>query len=205
MPNLRRRLTIPALAALAVAGCDSRPRELAARVPTRRPRPIHVDSILPREEAIRRFRGGLIDPAGLSGGARSREDLVNRFLQALEAADTAGLRALTLTRAEFAYVYYPMTPAGLPPYNLNPDIMWLMLSENSEKGLRAAIEKLGGRPIVLGGSTCGPPKGEGANQVIYPCQFELRLRDMTLEARLFGPIVERRGTYKLLSLANTLD
>ena len=42
-----------------------------------------VDSILPREEALRRFREGLPPVDSLSGGAESRDALVAEFVRAL--------------------------------------------------------------------------------------------------------------------------
>ena len=62
-----------------------------------------VDSALPIEELVRRFEAG-IDPVSAldSGAAHSRDELVTRFVQALSARDSAALRAISLTRAEFA-------------------------------------------------------------------------------------------------------
>ncbi len=88
--------------------------------PVEQHQPIHVDSILPREEALRRFREGLRAPANLTPAASTRKELIAAFLHAVEVRDTAALRSLTLTREEFAYFYYPSTPTSMPPYGLGP-------------------------------------------------------------------------------------
>lgn len=192
-------------------GCRGEVQQLAAssareHVPVEEHRPIHVDSILPREEALRRFREGLTAPAGLSQAASSRNELIEAFVRAVEVKDTAALRGLTLTWEEFAYFYYPSTPASMPPYGLGPDVMWYLITENSNKGLGVILEKLGGKRIPIQRRSCDPAKPEGENRVYYPCQFVLRgPSGDTVSARLFGPIVERGGRFKLLSLTNTLD
>src|SRR5262245_9032664 len=88
-----------------LAGCEGKPAQLAASAPAAPTRV--VDSVLPREVEIARFRAGLPPVASLSGGASSREALIRRFVTALETSDTAGLRNLLMSRAEFAWLYYP--------------------------------------------------------------------------------------------------
>ncbi|HXO86405.1 MAG TPA: hypothetical protein VN803_12870, partial [Gemmatimonadales bacterium] len=69
-----------------------------------------VDSAVSREAELARFRDGLTEPAALAGGAASRDALVRAFVRALQARDTIALAGLLLTRAEFAYLYYPTNP-----------------------------------------------------------------------------------------------
>ena len=95
-----------------------------------------VDSIIPREEAVRRFRAGLSPVDSLAGGARTRDALVKAFVRALGESDTAALAGLTVSRAEFAYLYYPTAAEGKPPYDLEPGLMWFMLSQRSNTGVR---------------------------------------------------------------------
>lgn len=82
-----------------------------------------VDSLLSREELLRRFRGGVPPITALEGGSESRDGLVRRFMSALEKRDTVALRAMAMSRSEFAYLYYPTSPQGLPPYELEPGLM----------------------------------------------------------------------------------
>ena len=182
---------------LAASCRDSAPaRAEAARV---------VDSILPREETLVRFRTGMPHVSSLAGGAPSRDALVRRFVEALARADTAALGSLLLTRAEFAWLYYPTNPQGLPPYNLPPGLMWDMLSLRSAKGLRRALAEYGGRHLGYTGYTCDSGVSrQGQNVVVGPCAVHLGAPGGPATLRLFGLLVEREGRYKFVSYANEL-
>ena len=166
----------------------------------------HVDSAVSRDEELRRFRTGLVEPVALSSGAASRDELVRQYVRGLERADTTALESLALTRAEFAYLYYPTTPQGRPPYDLGPGLMWFMLQENSRRGLIHAIEERGGHALGYVGYSCDPtPSREGENTVVGPCLIHRRQSGGdVVQERLFGLIVERGHRYKLVSLANKL-
>jgi hypothetical protein len=182
----------------ACTGPDAPPRAQAA--------PVHIDSAIPKDEELRRFRRGLIEPAELTGGARSRDALVRSYVSALERGDTAALAALVITKAEFAYIYYPTNPQARPPYDLSPGLMWFMLQQNSHRGLLHALEERGGRSLGFLGYHCDRSSSrEGANQVWGPCAIRRRQAggDVVTE-RLFGLILERGGRYKFVSLANKL-
>jgi hypothetical protein len=165
-----------------------------------------VDSAVPREQALRRFREGVPVATGLTGGAPSREALVRAFVRATEAADTAALRALALTRAEFAWLYYPTTPQGLPPYDLSPALLWFVTEGASSQGLGRLLAERAGRPLEYAGHACDPtPSVEGENRVWGPCVVRrLRAPGDTVAERLFGQILERGGRFKLVSLANRI-
>lgn len=166
-----------------------------------------VDSIIPREEAVRRFRAGLTPVDSLVGGGQSRDALVKAFIRALGEADTAALAGLTVSRAEFAYLYYPTAAEGRPPYDLEPGLMWFMLSQRSNSGVRKALQRYGGSGMTLVDYDCG--KGElreGENTIAGPCSVRWtdRLGD-TVDARLFSKILERGGRTKFLSYVGDLD
>jgi hypothetical protein len=166
-----------------------------------------VDSIIPREEALRRFRTNLPPVVALEGGMESRDSLVAGYLDALGARDTATLAAIAVSRAEFGYLYYPTTPQGRPPYNLAPELMWFLLDQRSERGMRKALEIYGGQDLALVGYDCGPGESvEGENTVWGPCQVRFRrAKGDTVSQRLFSQIIRRGGRYKFLSYANKLD
>jgi hypothetical protein len=169
-------------------------------------RPVHIDSLVPRAEALRRFRSGTPRVDSLSGGVTSRDALVRGYVRAIEQRDTLVLRRLLLTRSEFAYLYYPTNPQGLPPYDLSPDLMWFMLSAGSEKGLTRVLAELGGQRLGYTGYVCDSVASrQGANTVWGPCAVHLRPKggDSTSQ-RLFGLIVERDGRYKFVSYANKI-
>jgi hypothetical protein len=165
----------------------------------------HVDSIVPRDVALQRFQATARRVDALSGGAPSRDLLVHAFVRALETRDTAALRSLALDRNEFAYLYYPTAPQGLPPYDLTPELLWFMLQTGSDKGLGRALESRGGRPLPLRSYRCDSiPSREGANTVWGPCAVRYRRAGKPVEERLFGLIIERGGTFKFVSYTNRL-
>jgi len=187
--------------AAGLTGCgnsDARAQPRAERV---------VDSVLPREEALRRFREGLGPVASLAGSAPSLDSLVARFVRAVSASDTAALAGLAVTRAEFAYLYYPTAAQGRPPYDLEPGLMWFMLFEHSNQGVNRALRVQGGRPMVPAGYDCGSgPQREGKNVLHGPCVVRWTdERGDTLAERLVGRVLERNGRFKVLSYANELD
>jgi hypothetical protein len=165
-----------------------------------------VDSIVPRAVALARFRDGLPQVATLAGSAASREDLVRDFMRALAAGDTAALHRMTLDRAEFAWLYYPTAPQGLPPYDLAPGLMWTMLELHGAQGLRHVQAALGGRSVRYVSHTCDSRVSiEGANTLYGPCLVRLELDGTETEQRLFGLIIGRDGHFKFVSLANRID
>jgi hypothetical protein len=159
-----------------------------------------------RETELTQFRAGLVQPESLTGGARSQADLVKQFIDALELRDTAALVTLHLTRAEFAWLYYPTNPQSQPPYDLSPGLMWFMEHGNSEKGVRRLLEERAGIPLHVAGYRCDQNVSrQGANTVIGPCVVRrLTAQRDTIDERLFGLIIERGGRYKFTSYANKL-
>jgi hypothetical protein len=165
-----------------------------------------IDSALPIEESLRRFREGLTEPTTLKRGARDREALVRSFVSALEARDTAALRRMVLSREEFAWLYYPSSPLSRPPYELPPDLMWLQTQGESEKGASLLLSDRAGAPLGYVGHSCGSSREEGANRIYGHCVLRrLAAKRDTVGERLFGLIVERDGVYKFVSYANQLD
>lgn len=197
--QLNRTLSGCAIALLGgLAGCGT---DASARGAT-----ITVDSIVPRDVALARFRVQLPAVAALAGGAASREALVRAFVRAVTAGDTAALRGLTLSRAEFAWLYYPTATQGLPPYDLSPGLMWTMLELHGERGLRHALEEYQDRPARYVAHYCDPRvTHEGENTVYGACVVRLDSGGTISEQQLFGLIVNRGGRFKFVSLANKLD
>lgn len=176
--------------------CDRTPAARAAIV---------VDSIIPRDEALRRFRVGVDSVSTLTGGRPSRDALMRDFLRAVEARDTATLRAMQLTRAEFAWIFYPTNPQGLPPYDLSPSLMRFMMEGRSAHGLSQLLEARGGRPMHVAGYSCDTTTVEGANRVHQLCTIRrVQAPGDTVTERIFGPILERDGAFKFVSYTNRL-
>ena len=192
-------LSVATLCLIAACGGPSAAATAAAHKPT------HVDSIIPREEALRRFQASAHRVDSLSGGASSRDDLVRTFLRALAHSDTATLRGLAIDRNEFAFLYYPTAPQGLPPYDLAPELFWFTLESGTDKGLSRALESRGGRPLEFQAYRCDSiPSHEGENTVWGPCSVRYRRDGKVADERLFGLIMERDGRFKFVSYANRL-
>jgi hypothetical protein len=185
------------LVAAASAACDRTPSARASNV---------VDSVIPRDEALRRFRVGLPEVDSLSDGAATRDELVHRFVQAVEARDTSALVSMLMTKAEYAWLYYPTTPQGLPPYDLSPSLYWFMIEERSAQGLGHLMQERAGQSLRVTGYRCDPGfSQEGENKVYGPCLLRrFQARGDTASERLFGPILERGGRFKFVSYANKL-
>lgn len=160
-----------------------------------------VDSIIAPEEELRRFQEGLTAPVRLAGGAAARETLVRRFVERLAAKDTAALRAMTLSRAEFAYLIYPGSGYTRPPYRTPPGLVWLQLSHATEQGLRR-LPREEVSPADYVGHAC--PEGgvrDGRARLWRRCSVRLTgAGGDTSTVRLFGVIVEVEGRFKFASL-----
>lgn len=164
-----------------------------------------VDSILPVEEQLRRFRVGLTEvPSRLVGGEANREELVREFMRRLEASDTASLIRMTVSKAEFAYLVYPESPNSRKPYQQSPDLVWLQHSAASGTGLTRLLERLSGSGIRVHSLTCDPkPLREGSNRIWRNCAVRFAARSGESKTlRLFAGIIEREGRFKILSYAN---
>ena len=206
-----RRVFVLLMLPLAALSCSDRDqatgRGAAHAAPVRQATGGVIDSALPPGEALRRFRADLREhPTVLTEAARSRDGLVQRFVRALEARDTAALRGMALSRAEFAYLYYPSSRFSTEPYQLPPQTLWSLLQGNSEKGAQRALERRAGHPLRYVDYRCEPePERQGENRVWNECTVRrVATPGDTVSERLFGSIVERGGRYKFVSYANRL-
>jgi hypothetical protein len=163
----------------------------------------YVDSIFTPEEEMRRFREGLAEPAALAGGERSRQALVRAFVRAVERADTAAVRRMIVSRAEFAWLYYPSTGFSRPPRRMSPALLWFLTMQDSEKGIGRLLDRRGGERAAYVATECDPrPRVEGRNRLWDHCRVTFRHGGETKTDRLFGTILERDGEYKFLSYKN---
>jgi hypothetical protein len=136
-------------------------------------------------------------------GPHSRDSLVRLFEQALAKRDTAGLDRLQITREEFAYLYYPDSKMARPPYELGPDVMWMQIQSQRDRGLRRLVAKYGGRKIRIRGLECQPPERQNA-VVIHRCGVRTNDAVDSPPKQLFGSIIERDGRFKFVGYANRL-
>ncbi|MFN0097330.1 MAG: hypothetical protein ACKVS7_01550 [Gemmatimonadaceae bacterium] len=166
-----------------------------------------VDSALPIDTLLRRFRATIADtPQTLVGGTADRETLARQLLAAVSARDTRAVRTLVLSRAEFAWLYYPHSKFTAPPYELGPELVWIPMIGASEKGASRLLERLGGRRLVFERLVCPDSSSrEGPNRITTGCAVRFAIVDSaTVELRLFSSFFERDGRVKVLSYANDL-
>jgi hypothetical protein len=198
------------LVVLAFAACtasdapEAREQAAADSTPWRQPGDV-IDSILPMEEHLRRFREGVPEVTALSGGATSRDALVAQFIRAVETRDTAFVQSAILSRAEFGWLYAPHHKYAKPPYELPTALFWFQLQQSSEKGIGRVLERLGGRDLKFESYTCDANAAEpvGAGTVHSNCVVRYTRPDVGPDtAPLFGGIYELNGRFKFLSYAN---
>lgn len=177
-------------------------------VPPDEPAPVHVDSVFPVAEEIRRFKAARNHAAAteLKAASDSRDALVARFMQALEARDTAEVRAMVMDAAEFIDLYYPTSIYTHAPYQQSPEITWLLLQQSSEKGIKRALERYGGTPLHFEGYSCkSDPRIEDSNRFWEECTVRWApATGVPSPLRIFGTIIERHGRFKFVSYANDL-
>jgi hypothetical protein len=202
---------LPSLALLAcLASCRPAEERQAPSSPGNTVQPVtpaaYVDSTLSRDEELRRFRADLrAEPVALSGGFTSREALVRELVHVLERSDTLALEPLVITRAEFAFLYYPSAPLSRPPYELSPSLMWLQIQESNRSAALALLRQRGGTPLGFVGHECAHSERQGANLIWSACSLTRRMPDGSdRRERLFGSVIERDGRYKFVALSNEL-
>jgi len=195
-----RRLLIASCAAV-VVGCTDTDRHDSAATS------VEAVGTMSREDALRRFRVGLARVDSLQLAANSRDALVGSFVRAVEGRDSIRLGAMLLSRSEFAYLFYPSSAQGLPPYDLTADLMWSLLSRQTDRGIGYTLQRLGGRPLGFLSYDCGPaPLVEGNNRIWGPCLIRrVRAPGDTVRSRLTGPILERDGRFKFVTYTNDDD
>ncbi|MEO8333374.1 MAG: hypothetical protein ABI664_00275 [bacterium] len=220
-----RTMMLVALVAIValVAGCDRSDEAFAANTPAdsvrvdslararqdsiNRTLPGYVvDSILPVEEELRRFRAALPGDSAtaFTGGSKSREALVRRFVKALVANDTSDLQAMAVHGREFADLYYPESPYTHPPFRQSPALAWSLIQNPSTSGLTRLVRRLGGKPMSYVSHNCDAKVlHEGRNTRYAGCIITIvDAEGKTVTKRYFGSIVERDGQYKFMSYTN---
>lgn len=155
---------------------------------------------------MRRFRVGLDSVSSLdSASTTSRDRLIRRFVRAVADRDSLALRAMRLSRAEFAYLYFPSTQYVRAPYVTAPDVIWQLMEARGESGMKRLVTRVGGGGLQLVDYSCEQrPKEEGRNRLFEQCRIRYRRTpsDTVEQRKLFGSIIERDGRYKFVSYAN---
>src|SRR5690606_17827531 len=94
--------------------------------------------------------------------------LLRRYWATLVRGDSLSLTPLVLSKAEFAYLYFPESDE--PDNGMQPHVSWLLLSNNSGRGLVRALTRAADQDSTLLGTTCSQaPSTAGVNRLHGPC------------------------------------
>jgi hypothetical protein len=138
-------------------------------------------------------------PMYLANHSDSAEELAVRALTALEAGDIASLHRLRMTEKEFTWYIWPELPASQLP-NVTAGWVWDQATLQSLSGLATVLAEYGGRELRLLSLRASGVDSYGSYRVLREPVVVVQLDDgATLEARLFGSILELDGQYKLIS------
>lgn len=154
--------------------------------------------------ALARMRARIGAPPAHLAGFRTRDSLVDAFVRAVDGRDSIALRSLALTVEEFAYLYYPDAPLAKPPYELDPETMWLQIGAESGRGATRTLQRYGGRLGFVSYQCEAAPRVSGAVTLWNACAVTHRTTAGLVTEPLFGSVIERDGWYKFVGLSNRL-
>jgi hypothetical protein len=141
----------------------------------------------------------------LENSEPSAEQLIDRFLGALEHKDADALRRLRVTEAEYREILMPSTvPEGQPlrrPSKEFADLAWGLIDEKSRYYEQSLLSQYGGLQLQV--KAVAYDKGE-QRYAGYTARKQLRLKlaDDSTGAQFelaTGSIVEVAGSYKFVS------
>jgi len=206
-----------AFAALAWFADDARPsastasradREAAGAAPRHRSvlegRPGYVIPPNPESLAVRRGRRDVPRIATpFTGGARSMEALGRAIVAAIDSGDSGGLRALCVTRDEFARILWPEMPQSAPASGATADDAWYFLEHRLHGGSHAAVQDQDGHRIGYAGIEARQPAMEFRNYRLIR-GVRIAVFDSTAGApdtlTVVRTLAERRGVWKIYSM-----
>jgi len=112
---------------------------------------------------------------------------------------------MLISRGEFAYIFYPASPYAHPPYELDPAVVWMQFTAESDKGARRLFRTYGASDMGYLGHVCPAPPQERDGVRAWGCNVRrLVAPGDTATERLFGAIIEHEGRFKFVSYANKL-
>ena len=157
-----------------------------------------IDTILPIDEEIRRFREQVPDvPTRLAGGARSRDALVGKWVRSIETRDSVALGDMLMSAAEYITFFYPESQYTRRPYRQSPRVRWGLITNSSLQGASRVWTRHAGQSLGFRGYRCDPePTTLGRNLIWTGCVVD---RKDSAPLELFGPIIERDGHFKFVT------
>jgi hypothetical protein len=111
---------------------------------------------------------------------------------------------MLVTPREFIDLVYPESQYTRPPYRQSPALVWQQIQSSSDAGLAWLLARMGGVRIRGERERCGQtPERLGRNTIYSRCTIAVREADGSMnQMQLFGPIIERSGSFKFISYAN---
>jgi hypothetical protein len=165
-----------------------------------------VDSVLPVEEELRRFRArvGGDSTTAFAYASPSRDALVARIVRGVARRDSVDLIHALVSPREFADIIYPSSQYTRAPYRQSPELVWMAIASHSNSGYVRLLRRRGAGDLRLAGYNCDEtPEVQGENTFWTGCVVRLiGAKGDTTSQRWFGSIVERQGRFKLMSFRN---
>lgn len=165
-----------------------------------------IDSVFTPEENLRRFQATVVGPppTRLTGGARSTDELLRRYWALLATGDTVNMSPLVVSRAEYAFLYFPESDEG--PNGMPPHIGWELIGRQSGRGLARALYHAQLAPAAVVRTECSDtPRKVGKSTMYGPCGVVIRREDgIERTVWVAKTLLERDGVHKLLGLQNDL-
>lgn len=164
-----------------------------------------IDSVFTPEENLRRFQADLPAPVDgrLSGGAKSSDALVRQYWTLLASGDTLAMTPLIVSRAEYAYLYFPESVEGAS--GMPPAVGWELIVRQSGRGLTRALFQAQRGPATVVRTVCSDaPRVMGKNTLYGPCGIVIRRDGAEETLWIVKSLVERDGIHKMLGLQNDL-
>jgi hypothetical protein len=164
-----------------------------------------IDSVFTPEENLRRFQATVAAPANarLTGGAPTTDALLRRYWALLSTSDTLAMTPLIVSRAEYAYLYFPESieaTSGMPPA-----VGWELIVRQSGRGLTRALFQAQRSPSTVVRTLCSDePRTMGKSIVYGPCGVVIRRDGAEETLWIAKTLLERDGVHKLLGLQNEL-
>ena len=191
-----------------IAACKERPdgSATASKVSARPAAPTAavIDSALPMDTLLARFRRDVPKAAALHSDVKSRDELVRQVVSAMARSDSAAIQRLSVNLSEYAWLYFPTTKVARPPYEVPPAFAWFQVQEKNRRGSLRALRELGGHRVLLKGYHCDiDPVVEDQNRIWSGCVVTVS-RDGAppTDLKLFGAVLERGGRFAVLSYQN---
>jgi hypothetical protein len=117
--------------------------------------------------------------------------------------DTLAMTPLIVSRAEYAYLYFPESIEGTS--GLPPAVGWELIVRQSGRGLTRALFQAQRGPATIVRTVCADaPRRMGRNTLYGPCGVVIRRGGVEETVWIAKSLVERDGVHKMLGLQNDL-